>query len=190
MAKRIFFETTVVSSSDISEPILLKDNLSSDDKITSAYGAVVNGVNAEYADYGNGNLYEPGSNPEHPGWAIGIANRKLLFIPSEPDTTYHIVITFNESDPYTRSSDLVGALKYFYQEILLNGNVPQVAINEMFADAHSVLDVVRMYYKIRYRSLPMKVFEAKNLTEFFNNMGDMVSNTGSGDSGSGGGGTR
>lgn len=185
MAKRIFFETTVTSSSDMSKPILLKDNLSSDDKITSAYGAVVNGVNAEYVFDHTGYLVEPGSSPEHTGWMIGIKNRSLLFVPSEPDTVYHIVITFNESDPYTRSSDLVGALKYFYQEILLNGNVPQVAINEMFADAHSVLDVVRMYYKFRYSSLPVKVFAAKNLTEFFNNIGDMVSNTGSGDSGSG-----
>jgi len=185
MAIPIFFETIVKSSSDTIEPILLIDNLSSDDKITSAYGAVVNGVNAEYAEHGNGFLVEPGSDQEHPGWVIGILNSRLLFAPIEPDTTYHIVITFNESDPYTRSSDLVGALKYFYQEILLNGNVPQEAINEMFADAHSVLDVVRMYYKFRYSSLPVKVFEAKNLTEFFNNMGGMVSNTGSGDSGSG-----
>lgn len=93
-----------------------------------------------------------------------------------------------EPVPYTRSSDLVGALKYFYQEMLFSNKMPQETINEVFADARSVLDVARMFYKIGYSSFPPSVFEAKNLTEFFNNMGDLVANSGSGGSGSDSGG--
>lgn len=134
-----------------------------DDSFDKSWSAAINGYEGTFKQ---GNSFEFPNIPYGQGrgsYRIRLSDGELTFTDTgEVDTgfVYNIVVkkTVLIPDPdYTRSNDILGALKYFYASAADNDELARLR------NAHSVLDAIRAHYGN---------VEGKNIAELLNNMCD------------------